>query len=323
MRRAFSMIELSISMAIAGLVTTAAVSAFAGLNRQLTTIGASTRAADESKTLVAHSMVRLQEVGGGSLRPWDSVVVQPPPAAAQGPAPATTTTSRVWYGLSVGGAVDCPIHAITDTEVVTTEVCCLSNMLAMVKNGHVCPEGLVAQAILADGDTRHQRGITLATVNEATHTCRLQTIDGFMSFADRGEQADLVGGVLTPVLLQVLAVDESTHELVEHRDRNSDGVMADDERLLLADGVYAFRARLGWDEDDNGVEPDEWTTGAEAADRTRLRQIELGVVVGASLHDVRLGNTVSFGGVDYHVPGQRLEATVSKALFRNLFLFLN
>lgn len=329
MRRhlAFSLIEVSVAMAIAGLISAAAVSAFATLNRQLIMVSSSTRAADESKTLVSHFVLRFQEAGGGSLRPWDAVIVEPAPTVARGPVPATASSSRIWYATALTGAVDCTILAVSPSTVTTPEVCCLGNYFSMESDdGALCPRELAADALLVNGDGRHQRTITKARIDKVAHTCTLTTSAGPMAFGDRGALASLTGGILTPTRVRVAAVDEVTRTLFDHVDANVDGTMEATEALVLADRVHAFNIRLGWDEDGDGeVKESEWTDGRAppGGDRTTLREIELGVVVGANMHDVRAGNTVVLAGQSHTVPGQRLEATSSRALFRNLFLFLN
>ena len=325
--RAFSLIEVSVAMAIAGLISAAAVSAFATLNRQLISVASSTRAADESKTLVSHFVLRFQEVGGGSLRPWDAVIVEPAPAVARGPVPATTSSSRIWYATALTGAVDCTILSVSPSTVTTHEVCCLGNYFAMEgADGTLCPQLLAPDALLVNGDSRHQRTITRARIDHIAHTCLLTTSAGPMAFGDRGTMASLTGGVLTPTRIRAAALDEVTKTLSDHVDANVDGTMEAAEALVLADRVHAFNIRLGWDEDGDGeVKASEWTDGRAppGGDRTSLREIELGVIVGADMHDARAGNTVTLAGRSLTVPGQRLEATSSRALFRNLFLFLN
>lgn len=322
--RGFNLIEVSVAMSIAGLIAAAAVSVFGIINHQLVTVAAGTRASNQAKTLVSHLVARHQEVGGGALRPWDALVLEEAPAPARGVLPATTNTSRIWTAVAVAGAADCTIAAVTAADVVVPADCCLTNYFSLDKGSGFCPTTYAVDALLVAGDVRHQRTIVNATLHTDTATCTLHTTAGPMAFADRGTMNALAGGSLTPTRVRVTMVDEATHELWEAGDRNADGLLTLEESVVLAGHVYAFVARLGWDADGDGAIPTTgWTRGATPATATlsALRAVELGLVVGARVPSGRTANAVTLDGRTLSVPGMRLEATTSRALLRNLFLF--
>lgn len=329
-RRGFSMIEFSAALAIAGLISAAAVSAFALLNRKLVIVGASTRADDVAKTLVGHFIPELQGVGGAALRPWDSVVIEAAPAAARDVVPASTSLARLWYASALTGTVDCPIVAQTATTITSTDACCLGNYIPTKKNGgpDYCPRlPSSTDALLVNGETRLNRTVVSADFDDVAHTCTLNTTAGPLAFADRGSDDSVVGGLLTLTELRVVFVDESTHVMQQLSDIDKDGVYGADEAVALADAIFAFDIRLGWDiNDQHGVEDTEWTrsndppgTGARAS----LRQLELTLVAGAKVKDPGLANTVMVSGLPMQVANHRLVTSTSRALFRNLFVFLN
>ena len=70
MRRGFSVLELSISLAIAGIVVAAAASSGVVITRILKLDGKKSTADGDSRRLVDFVLSNLQSVGGGQVRPW-------------------------------------------------------------------------------------------------------------------------------------------------------------------------------------------------------------------------------------------------------------
>ena len=72
-RRAFSLIELAVASAMAGVISVAAIGAFAHLNRQLVRTQRYTSASDNAKSVVDLLVTDMQGVGGGAIRPWMAI----------------------------------------------------------------------------------------------------------------------------------------------------------------------------------------------------------------------------------------------------------
>ena len=73
MRRGFSVLELSISLAIAGIVVAAAASSGVVITRILKLDGKKSTADSDSRRLVDFVLSNLQSVGGGPVRPWMAI----------------------------------------------------------------------------------------------------------------------------------------------------------------------------------------------------------------------------------------------------------
>jgi prepilin-type N-terminal cleavage/methylation domain-containing protein len=87
-RRGFSLLELSVSLAIAGIVVAAAASTGVVVTRILKLDGKKSTADQDSRRLVDFVLGNLQSVGGGQVRPWMAMWHEQGGAVAGGGCPA-------------------------------------------------------------------------------------------------------------------------------------------------------------------------------------------------------------------------------------------
>lgn len=313
--RGYSLIELALSMVIAGIVAAAAISTFSVVNSQI--IQLRTEAAVEAKLqrTLAGLVADLQEVGGGALRPWHAMFVYP--------GDADMFFSDALLGVTVdsesGSSTPCPIISYNGTIVEVGEVldflqpappappathCCLMD------NTYT---GRFA-ALARDQDA------VIVGVNAATLDLATCTVGASVLFApqrmDSAHSWEL--GQMAIVDAKWIALDHEKHTLDAYLLEYLAPAPAlpgevppgmpipiQSETRTLARDVYDFQIANGYDVDLDGIVgevsggADEWLgnvpgevasetwlgdesseTGAAGFVSTRFRMVEIGLVVG-------------------------------------------
>ena len=80
--RAFTLMELMVAIALAGVISAATTAAFMGLYRAQKRLEQQAEADQEAKFLLDVLLSRAQQAGGDQIRPWDALVVENNCAAA-------------------------------------------------------------------------------------------------------------------------------------------------------------------------------------------------------------------------------------------------
>ncbi|MDP2342182.1 MAG: prepilin-type N-terminal cleavage/methylation domain-containing protein [Deltaproteobacteria bacterium] len=354
-RTGFSLLEVAVASAIAGIVAAAALSSFAVLNRQLVRLQAETSASDDAKTLVDFLVSDLQAVGGGAVRPWmamqvdngaDTGFIDRCPNFGQticGPA------DRVTYGLLVPTKNSvCRIAAIDDgTKTIGGDGaganCCLSLMMLRAGFDSRAPPTSGLPTLLdlklhtvAVSPTGFHRQLSLENVDPITCTAKFSA-GPLAGVDDPGVIAQFVNGTVSAVRVRTLYVDESRHELLSFEDKrgfNGADVLVDaDEVSKVASHVHDFQVQLGYDSDgvtpgiivDRSSNTDEWQFNA-AADGAfppnALRMTGVGIIVGVNVKDPSYSSSAQvIGGDPKSVSGIHLRGAMGKAALRNIFVF--
>jgi prepilin-type N-terminal cleavage/methylation domain-containing protein len=127
-RRGYTLLELAVASAMAGILTVAGLSAFASFNRHRVRMERATTADDTAKVVLQYLIRETQRIGGSSLRPWQAIAVE------QDPCPSTTGSGvrdlncpagdRVTYAFADDKAVfsACVIAGLTDTTITFESV---------------------------------------------------------------------------------------------------------------------------------------------------------------------------------------------------------
>jgi prepilin-type N-terminal cleavage/methylation domain-containing protein len=74
-RRGFTLLELSVTLAIAGIISAAAVSATVAIQRSFTAARVRLDQTNDARLVLEHVLDRVRTAGGGRVRPWQAVSV--------------------------------------------------------------------------------------------------------------------------------------------------------------------------------------------------------------------------------------------------------
>jgi type II secretory pathway pseudopilin PulG len=341
MRRAFSLIELAVASAMAGIISIAAIGAFAGLNRQLVLLQSESVASDNAKSLIDLMVSDLQGVGGGPIRPWMALWVEDgatpstrtdtfaPPLPATGVRP-----DRVTFASLIANAPTCRVTAINGNSVASTGTgtsCCLSTLLA---NGNIRGRPDKAHAYVLAG-ARH-RQISLSELEPTT--CTAKWAAGPLAPIDVNPEGigHFVDGTIVAARIKTVFLTR-TRDLMEFEEKDGfDGgnvTLSRGEVSRIASDVYDFQVQLGFDLEldgritDTGSATDEWlfnaaTDTASSFAPEAIRMVGVGVVVGVPLTDPDYQSSAQIvGGTTIRGSRLYLRGAMGKAALRNLFIF--
>lgn len=339
--RAFSLVEVAVASAIAGVISAAAVASFAMINRQMVRMQSESLASDHAKSLVDLLVSDLQGVGGGPIRPWMATWVEDGYAGdALGRdaifAADTTTpvrSDRITYATLVAEAPSCPITAHAGATVTASpgggRGCCLQRLL----NAGRIPGSAFANAYMILGE-RH-RQVTIRSVSIGA--CTATVSPGPLSAIDNPPAGNnFTNGVIVAARVRTL-YRTSGRELRLYEERGGEGsvpIITPNETTRLAGNVVDFQVQLGYDRDNDGRlvdtsdSGDEWlynVAGFEDQNtmaRDELRMIGVGVIVAIPLTDPSYSSSARIVGSP-QVEGQRLHlrGAMGKAALRNIFVF--
>jgi prepilin-type N-terminal cleavage/methylation domain-containing protein len=340
-QRAFSLIEVAVASAIAGVISAAAVASFAMINRQMVRMQSESLASDHAKSLVDLLVTDLQGVGGGPIRPWMATWVEDgyaPDALGRNAIFAATTTGpvrpdRITFATLVPDAPTCTITAHAGATLTASTGsdggCCLQ---ALLDAGRI-PGTNLTNAYMILGE-RHRQVFLNPPSSSA---CTATVVPGPLSAIDNPPLAgNFSNGVIVAARVKTLYLT-SGRELRLYEDRSGDGptpTITPDETTRLAGNVADFQIQLGYDREndgrlvDTGDGGDEWlynVAGVENPATFRadaLRMIGVGVVVALPLTDPTYRSTAQIVGSP-RIDGIRLHVrgAMGKAALRNIFVF--
>jgi prepilin-type N-terminal cleavage/methylation domain-containing protein len=315
--RGFSLIELMVAMAIAGITISIAVFALAQINKTSKQVRTNAYLDKEAQMLIEYIIADAQGAGGGSLRPGGAVTVVNGTAGA---------SDRVTVKVLDPSVPECLISGWTGNhaEFDDAGACCADNWTPGTTMTLVSPTGDLS--------------MTLTVPTTPIPSCRLGFIPAahpeISSTADLWAKFD--GGSGMVVRERSYYLDAATREL-----RLDDFDLTGAARTrLIAEDVYDFQVALGFDvpnpDRDNSVTntnstTDEWLFNAtgdamtaaplSAGSLEDLRRVTFALTVGLPRTDWP-GNTVQhLDGATLNIAGTQLRGVESTATFRNLFIF--
>lgn len=343
-RRGFSLLEVAVASAMAGIIATAAIAAFAQINRQLTRFQLESRVTDDAKTLVDLLVSDLQAVGGGPVRPWMALLVEDGGSAAFNSRAANfdqgggARSDRVTYATLIPEAPQCTIQAIAGSTgksgTITGEgadfTCCLGQLVARagILGGRANTYAIVDQRW-------RQLSLTSITLNN----CTASWIEGPLSILDDpppGGDASFVDGAVVAVKIKTVYHHPGDNELRLFEEAGSfngmDVSLDPGEVTRLASDVFDFQVQLGYDTEpdgrilDNRSSADEWlynTVGESTAFRIAdIRMVGIGTVIGVGVVDDSYQSTAQvLGGPVITLKRFHLRGAMGRAALRNIFVF--
>lgn len=119
----YTLLEVAVASAMAGILTTAGLSAFAMFNRQRVRLERSTTADDTAKVVLQYLVRETQRIGGATLRPWQAMAIEQDPCAVAGGVPCVRG-DRVTFAFADERALftSCKVKALSDTTLRVDQV---------------------------------------------------------------------------------------------------------------------------------------------------------------------------------------------------------
>ena len=330
-RRGFSLLELMVALAISSLVITVATSVVVSINKSISSTRNTSMVHEEAKLLAAHLGNLARNVGGETLRPWDSVDVENDCAARDGlpDCQGSDRITLVAYNDELGS---CTLVEKAGSKLIAEKIdtdgdgvpdkCCLELLGFDGQEKWKKWEDKTAQIRNRSGKKESVR----LKKSDATDRCKLEF------HVKKGNLASLIGANMAATLETTYFLDHATHELKEFVDDNDNDQVDEGETRVLADHVYDFQVSLGFDVNANGrledsqSNADEWlyNSAGEAMPTTwplsSLRMIGIGVIVGTPhASTTNQAGIQLMDGPATTVPGVLLNSSLSRLYFRNGF----
>lgn len=349
--KAYSLIEMAVALAIAAVVSAAALSMYATLVGSMYGLRAQSSVDTRLQRIGRAFAGDLQEIGGGAIRPWHALLVQPNVGGPDGLLMLTAetqsrpcTVDEFEHGeIEVGGA--CPMCAGT-TAGIEQEYYGRFAVLSQ-------PGGVGTVVAIKSPDGLGGGGCEVKAD---------RVVD------DMGRGADFSGASLTVVNAKWIFVEPTTHELrawmlystasapAEARaptaglgPRSFTANYSVDERVLATD-IYDFEVALGYDVDFNNVvvdsvsgandewfgnlagelpvtdwigdEPTEFDSAlvldpSHDVEQIRLRSVNVGFVMGVKARGVARPPVQVFDGPSFSDTNMYYRRANAVAMFRN------
>lgn len=335
MKRAFSLVELMVAVAISGVVTAAATTATVSIYRSTLALEQASFAHEEAKTIVDTLSTRLLQVGGGKVRPWSAISNG---CFLSNAGALTVVNSGNCSGT--GGTrldfLDVDVSARQLTLSTTAGDVTSSKAVVPLIAG-VCPltpangfpaagvDVIVLPVEAAGGGWLARRCVPQASPCQ----CNLTPLGG-AGAVDVGAVSTqtLTGGQLVVGQSVSFEVDTPSHTLFERRDVDNDGAV---ERRIVSDRVFELRLQFGYDAaPEDGVFDGTWVTPIDTRPTTTttnapplMRMARVGVIVGARVTSkASLSQSASvFGNTAVSNTGFYLKSAESAVTMRNLLVF--
>lgn len=256
--RGFSLIELAVAMAIAGLITAAATTATVSLHRSFTGSKRRVQQSIDARLTLEYILGPTRKAGGGFIRPWQAISttcdgdgVHTLPACAP-----QQQRLHVLEAQSLGQGI---IASASGSTIKVTPVSGACPIVAAAGYVPIAP-GIEVNVALVPPESKvgtFGAAWTTATCRPLTApdcgcTLLLRGTPGFNPPRAGGgplSDSDLVGGVVSIAMVQSFYIEPSNDQLMVLTDLNNIG---EAKATALIPKAVAFEARYGYDDDNNG-----------------------------------------------------------------------
>lgn len=284
--RAFTLIELMVALAIAGVVFAAATSSVVVVMKTLKRTEKQIQIDIETKILAEYLSSKLRVIGGGALRPWHGIDLE-----------------ENWNGDGSDRLTVLELASENDSECVITQ----HNNGAAIKfdqNDCCLDSNWSGQQLLVASKGAEKWLSVFSTGVNVSPGASCQIIDSGGNGLGKskpthtaGETPNFTGGTLVAVRVKRYWLDNASHQL--KMDVSSDNANTF-ETQILADNVHDLQFALGYD-----ISPvdgkitntvsihDEWlgnatgdglgTAGLLNAKEHELRMLQVGVIIGGNI----------------------------------------
>lgn len=335
MRRAFSLVEVMVAVAISGVVTASATLATVSIYKSTLALEQASFAHEEGKIVVDTLSTQVLQLGGGKVRPWSAVSngcflsTAGAVTAVNGATCTGNGGTRLDYLDVDEGAKQVTVSSVAGEVTATTVV------VPLVAGA--CPltpaNGFVATGVNvvllpkeeAGGGWRAQRCVPQLSPCQ----CSMTALTGVGAVDAGVVNTQTFGGGLLVVGQPIsFELDPTANTLHERKDVDGDGVI---ERRLVSDRVFDLRVQFGYDAaPEDGNFDGTWTTAIDTRPSTSttnapplLRMVRIGVVVGARVTSAAsLSKSASiFGNTAIARNDFYLKSAESAVTMRNLLVF--
>jgi prepilin-type N-terminal cleavage/methylation domain-containing protein len=318
-RRGFTLLELSVTLAIAGIIAAAAVSATVAIQRSFTAARIRLDQTNDARMVLEHVLDRVRTAGGGRVRPWQAVSVTCsndslhalPACDAEARQRRLSVLELELRGQGVVTAASGPSISI----LAPGGSCPISPA-----NGYVGPTPVVLvppeTALESHGGASWLTAMCLPT---APCGCTMQTIGkgGVNPVPASGgavSSAMFVGGTVARGHAATYFIDRRT--LMLHKDFDNVGFAS---KASLAPEVVGFDIELGYDTDADG-ELDLFQATPAARQMRTLRMVRVGLALAQPARD-GISVKATLFGAPVGGPGDRVLSLEGTALLRATGVF--
>jgi prepilin-type N-terminal cleavage/methylation domain-containing protein len=345
MKRAFSLLELMVALALSAVVTVAATSATVGIYGSIVAMEQQTYAQEEAKTLLDALATEILQLGGGAIRPWQAVsngcfINSAGAVTSLGGATCSGVTggsSIQFLDLNDGGG-QCAISAASSSTLNSDSTsCCVNADNGFVASGvNIVVTPAYTGPVQSGGGWRTFRCVPLAppacgcTITPLSGGADLASVQSGFAFP-----ANYAGGVMAIGEAVAWQFDKPNHTLNEVRDSNGDGVV---ETRMLSDRVFDISLSYGYDGqpedgildfDSNGptwraaFDTRTSSSATPTNDPTAVRMVRLGVLTGSPVSSAnnKAPSSSLLGNPAVNTPGFYLQQSQTAVTLRNMLVF--
>ena len=330
--RGFSLLEMMVALGIGAAVIAVGTSGVVAINERARTLARNSALDQDLQMIIEYVIAEAQGAGGGALRPAGAVKYEPGVHMEAG---AFVTTA---------GGPDSVTFYMTDDSLPECQIESFQGVNTVFKDGTTIYSS--GTKCCADSYTANQyvslvsKDGTLAVgqVFSLNGSCKENWPPGnFPEFSNAGDfQTKMSGGTAVVIRARRFYLDTTNHQL-----KLDDFDLSGNSRTrVIAEDVYDFQVALGYDMPDpdrdgivtdDGSSTDEWlgnnasdsmATGAlSAGGKGDLRRIAIGVTVGVPAGQQTANSRQLLDGNSVSVAKTYLRSAISRATFRNLFIY--
>lgn len=318
--RGFTLIDLLVGLALAGITVAAAATVSVSIHQQMTRSQKQSRVDADAKQLSEYIVRHVRVLGGGAVRPHMAVSNRCETGGATLPSCGGAHPSPLRLLSLHPNAPQCPIVSFdASTQTVSfssSGSCCFDSWSSTSEVETSYPVVQLPQN--AGGGWRYR----LCQPSSSTCACVLQpTAEGRLDLPPQtGVSAPAwVGGVVALGKPIHWRLDGETHQLVEESDDDGDGEL---DVTVLSPYIYGLGIAFGYDDDPSDGVVDLWQPNLDLAKSPRLRMIKFGLAVGTPAVGVPSTSVALFDGTLSSAPaGILLRSVFGATALRNVYVF--
>jgi prepilin-type N-terminal cleavage/methylation domain-containing protein len=316
--RAFTLMEVMLALSTGAIIAAGATFGMVTVFKTTIAMEKQSQVDQDAKLILDAVLGQVQELGGGNFRPNDMIRIEDncttSSTAGNLTLPACGESDRLHFIVMDDELPQCTIASTNGVNVnfdqTETPVCCST------------PEFQSRGVIVVDTETGNWENRYCHNYQNNGSNCRCNQPSGQgpAGWNPPGGAGTGDFDLMTSGYAATIYLDSDNHVLMMAGDRNQDGVV---ESYKLAPNVWDFQAEFLFDLDNDGVPETATADIASVSDRSTLRMIKIGLVVGAevSSRNVASSGQVLNGPARTASTGHLFRSAVGSTSMRNIYLF--